>query len=90
MGGSLGSEAIIKSGGGNVHIDSITGGAKIGTGGGTVYVGSANTLLIDDDAGSIDVRRCFGNFRAKTGAVTSTSARWPDRFVSMPEQGVFV
>src|SRR6185312_15825944 len=67
IGGSLGSEAIIKNGSGNIHIDNITGAAKISTGGGQVYIGSANTLLVDNKAGNIDVRRCFGNFQAMTG-----------------------
>jgi len=65
--GSLGSEATIKSGGGDVHLDNIAGAAKITTGGGNVFVGSANTLLIDNGAGSVDVGRCFGNFQASTG-----------------------
>ena len=67
VGGSLGSEAIIKNGGGGVHIENITGAAKITNGGGPVYVGSANMLLIDNSAGNIDVRRCFGNLQASTG-----------------------
>ena len=66
-GGSLGSELVIRSGGGNVHIDNIAGPAKISNGGGNIFVGSANTLLIDDAAGSVDVGRCYGNFQATTG-----------------------
>ncbi len=67
VGGSLGSQAIIDTGSGGVHIDNITGAARITSGGGRIYIGSANTLLIDNKAGNIDVRRCFGNFQATTG-----------------------
>jgi len=65
--GSLGSDAMVKSGGGGVHIDNIVGSGKINNGGGPVYVGMAHGLTIENDAGSIDVHRCFGNFQASTG-----------------------
>lgn len=65
--GNLGGSFSMTSGAADVHVNNVAGEMQVNLGGGRVYVGSTHASTIQTGAGSIQVRKCFGDLRAISG-----------------------
>ena len=66
---------MLTSGGGDIHIENVSGQSKIHNGGGRVTLGSTKGADIQSAGGGVEVRKCTGDLRAETGGgQLSTSA----------------